>query len=101
MLDQLADIMTFGTLAPCENCKGGQFVFKTGGYVCQGDLTEWSKCNKIVKEPKRTQFIIPEDLSHYSFLSKYSYVPRVRIIKDVKPKVVDAVKKEDPGEGRY
>lgn len=62
--------MTFGALLPCTQCKTGQFVYHTGiGYQCTGDLTEWTKCPNIEKEPKRTKFKIPESLQEeFSFL---------------------------------
>lgn len=85
--------MTFGTLEPCNVCKGGQFVFSQGGYKCNGDLTEWSKCNTLEKEPKRTAFKVPSNLAEaHSFLKKYKYVPKIRIIKQQAPAVV---KKEE------
>ncbi|XP_072398728.1 poly [ADP-ribose] polymerase [Diabrotica undecimpunctata] len=90
-LDHLADIMTFGALVPCDTCKG-QFVYTSAGYVCKGDLTEWTKCNKTVMEPKRKPFKIPDDLKHYTFLKSYKYKPRNRIIKVKVP--TNGVKKE-------
>lgn len=95
--------MTFGRLAPCEICKGGQYVFNKFGYICQGDLTEWSKCNNVMKEPKRLPFTVPKELAEeYSFLKRYKYVPRTRILRDVKPSVPVGiplvVKKEEEAE---
>lgn len=100
MLDRLADVMTFGTLLPCDECKGGQFVFDKCGYVCHGNITEWSKCNFTTKEPKRAPFKVPKDLAEeHSFLKKYKYVPRSRLIKDVKPSSAAIVKKEEENGG--
>ena len=95
-MDRLADLLAFGKLQPCEVCKTGQFVFGKGGYVCKGDLSEWSKCNAIVKEPKRAPCRVPKDIADtYPFLKKYKYVKRVRIFKEVN--LVDklTVKKEE------
>jgi PADR1 (NUC008) domain. len=64
MLDRLSDIMTFGALERCDECQGGQFVFRSGvGYHCQGDLTEWTKCQNTTLEPKRKPFRVPPELS--------------------------------------
>lgn len=83
MLDRLSDIMTFGALEPCAECGKGQLVFNKVGYICQGDLTEWTKCQHITKEPKRKPFKVPNELKEYSFLKKYKYTPRTRTIRFV------------------
>ncbi|XP_045461901.1 poly [ADP-ribose] polymerase [Harmonia axyridis] len=99
ILDRLADIMTFGALEPCKVCHGGQYVYNKLGYICHGDLTEWSKCNNITKTPARRPFKVPKELEkEYSFLKRYKYVPRTRIIKDVSP--TGAVKKEDEADDK-
>ncbi|XP_014252361.1 poly [ADP-ribose] polymerase [Cimex lectularius] len=87
-LDRLADVMTFGALLPCEACKGN-FVYRTGvGYQCQGDISEWSKCEQVEQTPKRTLFKVPEDLANkFPFLEKYKCKIGNRIILDVKPTV--------------
>lgn len=78
--------MTFGALEPCEVCKGGQYVFNKIGYVCQGDLTEWTKCNNVSKEPKRRPFVVPADIADaHPFLKNYKPVVRKRIFKEVQP----------------
>ncbi|PNF21175.1 Poly [ADP-ribose] polymerase [Cryptotermes secundus] len=83
MLDRLSDIMTFGALKRCDECKGGQFVFCSGvGYQCLGDLTEWTKCQNTTLEPKRKPFRVPSELmSDHEFLKKYKYVARKRIVQ--------------------
>ncbi|XP_044760388.1 poly [ADP-ribose] polymerase [Coccinella septempunctata] len=99
ILDRLADIMTFGTLEPCKICKGGQYIYSKLGYLCHGDLTEWSKCNNLTKTPLRRAFKVPKELAQeYSFLKKYKYVPRTRIFKDVA--LTSNVKKEDEIDGK-
>lgn len=86
--------MTFGALKPCSVCKDGQLVFNKVGYICQGNLTEWTKCERVEKTPKRTKFRVPKELAQeYSFLKKYKYVARNRVIKAVQPTV--SVKKEE------
>lgn len=100
MLDRLSDIMTFGVLSSCEQCKGGQYVFNKVGYICQGDLTEWTKCNNIMKSPKRHAFKVPKDLAkEHSFLKKYKYVPRERIFKDAHITSLVKIEKADEPDG--
>ncbi|KAF2885557.1 hypothetical protein ILUMI_20625, partial [Ignelater luminosus] len=98
MLDQIADIMAFGALEPCEVCLEGQLSFDQLGYKCNGNLTEWAVCNTIVKEPRRRIFIVPEELKNkYKFLEEYEYVERTRLIRDIKPSLFNTlVKQEDP-----
>lgn len=101
MLDCLADIMTFGKLLPCKDC-GGQFVYKSGGYTCTGNLTEWTKCTKITKEPERAKFTVPKSYKEtYGFLKSYKYVPRTRFIKDIQPTVVLKKEQNDPDNDAY
>lgn len=98
MLDRLADIMTFGVLEPCQICNGGQYVFNKFGYICHGDLTEWTKCNNIEKTPKRRPFKVPKEMAEeYPFLKKYKYTKRDRAFRDVHP-TAELVKKgkDDP-----
>lgn len=91
--------MTFGALEKCKECKNGQFVFNKLGYICQGDLTEWTKCQTITKEPKRRSFKVPSDLAdEYTFLKKYKFVPRTRVIRDVNPTVSQSLIKTEKGE---
>uniref|UniRef100_UPI003134487B Poly-(ADP-ribose) polymerase n=1 Tax=Tribolium castaneum TaxID=7070 RepID=UPI003134487B len=93
VLDRLADIMTFGALVPCSVCKHGQLVFEKFGYICKGNLTEYTKCRTQVKEPPRKPFKVPAELKQYPFLKKYKYVPRTRVVKNAPPSY--SVKKEE------
>lgn len=70
MVERIADCMTFGALRRCEKCKNGQLTYASGiGYKCNGDATEWVKCDNIVLEPPRKAFKGPPDmLDHYPFL---------------------------------
>ncbi|XP_037073152.1 poly [ADP-ribose] polymerase 1-like [Pollicipes pollicipes] len=85
MLDRLADQMTFGALNPCTICKKGQLSFKSGvGYQCQGNLTEWTKCTNVEKEPKRRLFTVPKELAdEYPFLKKYKCKLGKRVMADL------------------
>ncbi|KAK7070987.1 Poly [ADP-ribose] polymerase 1 [Halocaridina rubra] len=63
MLDVLSDIMTFGALEACSVCSDGRLRYESGkGYACRGNLTEWTKCTSVLKEPKRRPFLIPEEM---------------------------------------
>lgn len=95
MLDATADLLTFGALQPCPNCKG-QYIFNKSNYVCNGNLTEWVKCENILKEPPRVAARIPSSLAdEYSFLNK-SFKVKARALKYVPPTVSsNSVKKEE------
>ena len=102
-LDRLCDIMTFGSLEPCTECGGGQFVYQSGvGYRCQGDLSEvirragvpfqcsailsfqWTKCQVVSLEPKRRDFKVPGDFKQeYDFLAMYKSKLGTRIIPNL------------------
>lgn len=100
MLDRLCDIMTFGALERCSECKTGQLIFRTGGYLCTGDKSEWSKCSTIVKEPKRRPFKVPPECAEgYEFLHKYKYKPGVRVFREVVPKSLPGVVKKEEVDG--
>lgn len=61
MLDRLSDVMTFGALEPCPECKEGQLVYRSGvGYQCMGNISEWTKCQYKTLKPVRREFKIPE-----------------------------------------
>ncbi|XP_017778505.1 PREDICTED: poly [ADP-ribose] polymerase [Nicrophorus vespilloides] len=95
ILNRLADVMTFGTLRPCPDCREGQLVFNKDGYYCQGDATEWAKCNGFAERPNREKFLVPDKLAEkYSFLQKYSSSVKHRIFKKVTP-TAKVVKKDD------
>lgn len=97
ILDCVSDMIVFGRLLPCAECKGGQYVATKGGYVCTGDLTEWTKCENKTKDPTRKAVIIPADLAlEHSFLKKYKYKKRCRVFRDI-PVNGTEVKKEDNG----
>lgn len=72
MIDRIADLMTFGSLEPCDKC-GGQLSYVSGtGYKCEGDLSEWVKCDNVSISPKRKKFKVPKELQEeYEFLKKY------------------------------
>lgn len=84
LLDRCADGMTFGRLLPCEECKGGQLVYRTEGYCCTGNLTGWTKCTFVTKQPKREKWTILKELKEESdFLKNFKCKKRERIFPKV------------------
>ncbi|KAK9500018.1 hypothetical protein O3M35_002931 [Rhynocoris fuscipes] len=96
-LDALADVMSFGALLPCSHCKNGKFIYSTGyGYQCLGNLTEWTKCPNIEKEPKRTKFKVPEDIAaECPKLTEFKYKVGKRLIREA-PKSTPTTSSEAP-----
>lgn len=86
LLDQVADLLTFGALAPCPECKGTQLLFNKSGYICNGDLTEWSKCDKLIAEPQRSACKVPSELKQkYDFLKNVKKEPETRAFRYIPP----------------
>ncbi|KAL7740196.1 hypothetical protein ACLKA6_003902 [Drosophila palustris] len=86
LLDQAADLLTFGAIECCPECKSHQFTFNKFGYACNGNISEWTKCTKVLTEPKRTACKVPNELkTSYKFLSKYKKKPEMRIIQYLPP----------------
>jgi len=85
MLDRLADIMTFGSLLPCQECSGGQFVYQSGvGYRCQGDLSEWTKCQVVSINPPRKEVKVPTEFKQkFDFLAMYKPKVDTRVIPNL------------------
>ncbi|XP_050082523.1 poly [ADP-ribose] polymerase [Anopheles aquasalis] len=87
VLDRVCDIITFGALERCSKC-GGQFALQKSAYVCEGNLTEWTKCMHAEKVPARKKTKIPSDIkSEYAFLKSYKSVVSDRLIRYVPPSV--------------
>lgn len=103
LLDQVADMLTFGALQRCDICKRGQFMFNNSGYICTGSISEWAKCANLVKEPPRKRCKISESLKQeLSFLKKVKSTPEVRFIRYIAPStstINKKVKKEDELDG--
>ena len=59
--ERSADFLTFGALAKCKLCKKGDFVFKKNNYVCNGDQSEWAKCENTIEKPPRKTCKVPSD----------------------------------------
>uniref|UniRef100_A0A1A9WQP6 Poly [ADP-ribose] polymerase n=1 Tax=Glossina brevipalpis TaxID=37001 RepID=A0A1A9WQP6_9MUSC len=106
LLDQLADLLAFGALSACPECNGQQLLFNKSGYLCNGELTEWTRCANLIKEPKREACKVPTELKKkYKFLKEVSKKPEVRAIRYIPPsaaviaKNVDLKKNDDLVDG--
>lgn len=63
-MDHVSDLLTFGALKPCPKCSG-QLVYVSGlGYKCNGNVTEWTKCEYVTQDPKRKKCSVPEELKN-------------------------------------
>ncbi|CAB3982898.1 Poly [ADP-ribose] polymerase 1 [Paramuricea clavata] len=85
LLDKCADGMAFGALKRCGECGGGSFSYKNDGYYCHGNITEWTKCTNVTKDPERTAWKISTDLKEdIDFLKKFKPKKGKRIFPTVK-----------------
>ncbi|XP_034943487.1 poly [ADP-ribose] polymerase [Chelonus insularis] len=101
LLDSLADQMTFGALPKCDKCNG-PLRFKSGfGYKCMGNISEWTKCDNVVKDPERSKLKIPQDLKEkHDFLQSFKSKVEKRIMRIAcTPASTSVVKKEEGESG--
>ncbi|KAK6179955.1 hypothetical protein SNE40_012198 [Patella caerulea] len=89
LLDAMSDCLTFGALERCPECKEGQFYYTNEGYKCSGNMTAWTKCMNIIKNPKRKAFKVPKEFHDVEFLKKYKYKPNTRIFPVVKVSAIE------------
>ncbi|KAH8362007.1 hypothetical protein KR084_000200 [Drosophila pseudotakahashii] len=86
LLDQAADLLTFGAIESCSDCGNCQFIFNKSGYICNGNLSEWTKCSKLLAEPTRLACKVPRELKEkYPFLNAVKKIPTARIFRDLPP----------------
>lgn len=82
-MDHVTDVIFFGAIKPCAKCKDGKFVFGNSSYLCTGSISEWAKCDNVLKEPERTAVKIPTSIQdQYPFLAKQFKV-QTRAVKDI------------------
>uniref|UniRef100_A0A8C1G495 Poly [ADP-ribose] polymerase n=1 Tax=Cyprinus carpio TaxID=7962 RepID=A0A8C1G495_CYPCA len=85
IIDRLSDCMAFGSLKPCETCKG-QLVFKSDAYYCTGDISAWTKCVFKTQTPDRKDWVTPKEFSEIPFLKKFKFKRQDRMFpKDAPP----------------
>ncbi|XP_043948531.2 poly [ADP-ribose] polymerase isoform X3 [Drosophila biarmipes] len=86
LLDQAADLLTFGAIESCSECASSQFIFNRNGYICNGNLSEWTKCTKLVAKPTRSACQITKELrERYPLLNLVRKLPSDRIIQNFPP----------------
>lgn len=95
-MEATTDIITFGALLPCSECKG-QFVFNKANYICTGRISEWLRCEKKMTEPARTKTKIPSNI-----VEAHTDIPKnkkvtVRALKYIPPSVSNAAVKKEEG----
>lgn len=99
VLDHVTDILYFGALKPCDTCKRGKFIFNgNSAYVCSGEISEWAKCDHVVKEPKRDVAKVPKYVQEkHSFLAK-KFKVRTRALKSVPAYIIPKAKVKKEGQ---
>ncbi|XP_037719414.1 uncharacterized protein LOC119553225 isoform X2 [Drosophila subpulchrella] len=86
LLDQAADLLTFGAIESCSECGSSQFIFNRSGYICNGNISEWTKCTKFLAKPTRSACKVPTELKEkYPFLNLVNNEPSVRIFQNLPP----------------
>ncbi|XP_032677618.1 poly [ADP-ribose] polymerase [Odontomachus brunneus] len=94
ILNLVSDILYFGALDPCPQCKG-QLLYNSGlGYKCTGNVTEWTKCEYVTQEPKRKKCEIPSDLKKNFPIKSYKSKVKKRQFQVTAPSSSSSVKKE-------
>lgn len=83
ILDAVADLLTYGALAKCPTCNMGQLQLRKNGFACNGNISEWAKCDYASTTPVRSTCVIP------SWLDKH-FVDRQNIVQDRLFKVTEA-----------
>lgn len=94
-LDRVADMMAFGALKPCPECKQGQLVLDTFGYKCKGDISEWTKCTYVTQNPEREPMSVPKSYKDGSIFKKFKPKVDVRLF-DAAPRPAFIVVKDEP-----
>lgn len=75
----------YGAIEPCDKCNNGNFIFGNSAYLCDGNISEWAKCDNVMKEPKRIPIKIPKSIhDKHKFLSK-KFKVQTRAMKDIVP----------------
>ncbi|CAB3243872.1 unnamed protein product [Arctia plantaginis] len=94
-LDRVADMMAFGALEPCPDCKQGQLVLDTFGYKCVGNISEWTKCAYVTQEPKRIAMKVPKAFKEGSIFNKFKPKTGVRLF-EAAPRPAMIIVKNEP-----
>ncbi|XP_045512835.1 poly [ADP-ribose] polymerase isoform X2 [Pieris brassicae] len=100
-LDHLADMMAFGALDPCPECRQGQLILDTFNYRCTGNISEWTKCSFTTRTPKRNPMKVPSSYKKGSVFK--SYKPKIgeRLFELAPPPAIIVKKEEPQGEKKF
>lgn len=72
LLNHVADVIYFGPLNDCKECKTGKLVFNgNDSYLCNGTISSYAKCTNNVKMPPRRSFEIPKKVDAAFFKTKF------------------------------
>lgn len=102
MLDRVADFLTFGAISKCQKCNKGDMIFAKYGYMCNGNVDEWTLCENFEVNPKRVKCKIPThlkgDKKEGGFFVKYK--PKIED-RAVRPKIDIKIKKDEDGKRHF
>lgn len=75
LLDYCSDLLLFGRLPKCGQCKNGMLCVSSHGYyACNGSISGFTKCDYVSTESGRRPPKIPTNLAEASdYLAKYKY----------------------------
>ncbi|CAI5437439.1 unnamed protein product [Caenorhabditis angaria] len=92
IIERLVDIALFGAPAPCSKCQNGQLFYSSSfkTYACSGYATEYSKCMFSDKNPVRTPFAMPLEVSRHHDLSNVHFNDLVDRLYRAEDEVVTA-----------
>lgn len=81
-MDHVADVIWFGALCYCTQCKTGKLIFDgNASYSCNGNISSYAKCPNQVKIPERLPVRIPERISTVHVFLKKGFKRKKRAIK--------------------
>lgn len=92
LTDMATDVLLFGPLAECPECKQqASFVLRSGSYICTKELPESGLCTYETREPKRRLPDVPDELvEKYPFFEEqYKFVGGNRIFPSTLIKAVE------------
>ncbi|KAK0427624.1 hypothetical protein QR680_010332 [Steinernema hermaphroditum] len=91
-VDLLVDLAMFGVPKACPKCKhNGSVQYSTSehSYRCLGNISEYTRCTYSTKQPERTGFKVPSDISGLDSLKKRKPSERVYSASAEKQAVVE------------
>ncbi|KAK6755153.1 hypothetical protein RB195_013873 [Necator americanus] len=75
LINHLVDCVVFGVCLPCPKC-GGQLSYSSSSrtYICDGQISEYTKCTHHDKNPERKKFVIPKHL-----MKENDYIKKLKV----------------------